>query len=246
MTKEDGKAMEHKDQNQHVCLVCGYNMVGYLPDCCPFCGASCSQFITATECSNRFKVIATPVNDTVTRLSSVPPLGLEHAAYRIKTDTRVVWIDCPSTFDPTLETPHTITFTHHHFLGASNLYKESRVSRLSIHRQDSTFDLCRGYSFDKLFEDDHEISGIQAYHIAGHTPGFTCYIYEETLFICDYVFYDTETMIYNPYGLRNKTEDGGRKLMEIIRKKQLTKVCGYNYVADFADWIEQFNKLLLK
>jgi len=219
-------------------------MVGHYPNACPFCGASREQFITATECLNRFRVIATPVNDAVVRLNSDPALGLEHAAYRIDTDTCIVWIDCPSTFDPTLETPHTITFTHHHFLGASNLYQGPFASRLRIHQLDSEFDLCRGYSFDQLFENDHEISGIQAYSIDGHTPGFTCYIYGETLFVCDYVFYGIDKMKYNPFGPDNKTKEGGRKLMKIIRNNHIVSVCGYNYVVDFSDWIEKFNTLL--
>ena len=234
--------MEYKDQ--YVCLVCGYNMVGDYPETCPFCGASRNNFITATECSKRFKVIATPVNERVVRLHSVPPLGFEHAAYKIDTGTNIVWIDCPSTFDTTLKPADIITFTHHHFLGASTLYQEAFASRLRIHQYDSAFDLCRGYSFDQLFEDDHEINAIQAYHIDGHTPGFTCYLYGQTLFVCDYVFYDTQRMTYNPFGPRNKTEEGGRKIKQLVEDKEIIKVCGYNYIADFPDWLKEFNKLL--
>ena len=68
---------------QYVCLTCGYNMVGYHPDFCPFCGAAQKKFITADDCSSRFDVVATPVTTEVTKLNSVPPLGLEHSAYQI-------------------------------------------------------------------------------------------------------------------------------------------------------------------
>lgn len=234
--------MENK--HQYVCLVCGYNMVGYCPDACPFCGASRGKFITATECSNRFKVMATPVSDTISCLKSVPALGLEHAAYRIDTGTDIVWIDCPSTFDSTLDAADIITFTHHHFLGASHLYQKFFKNRLRIHQADSAFDLCHGYTFDQLFADDHEINGIQAYHIDGHTPGFTCYIYEDTLFACDYVFCDAGPMKYNPFGPSNKTKGSGEKLKEIIRGRQISTVCGYNYILNFPNWLKAFDELL--
>ena len=38
----DGKLKKE----QYVCLVCGFNMVGYYPDKCPFCGVSKEEFIT--------------------------------------------------------------------------------------------------------------------------------------------------------------------------------------------------------
>jgi hypothetical protein len=43
------------------------------------------HFSTAEEYSARYKVVATPVDDKVSRLNSHPALGLEHAAYRIET-----------------------------------------------------------------------------------------------------------------------------------------------------------------
>ncbi|MCX9011866.1 MAG: hypothetical protein OIN66_12175 [Candidatus Methanoperedens sp.] len=46
---------------QYVCTVCGYNMAGYLPDNCPFCGATKDRFITSQECSARYGVVETPV-----------------------------------------------------------------------------------------------------------------------------------------------------------------------------------------
>jgi hypothetical protein len=79
--------MEKAYENGTMCLYqCGFNMVGYHPDFCPFCAASKEKLITSEECSARHKVIGTPVSGKITRLNSVPALGLEHAAYRIETD----------------------------------------------------------------------------------------------------------------------------------------------------------------
>ncbi len=119
--RQTAKKMKNE---QYVCLVCGFNMVGYYPDECPFCGAARENFITSEECSARYKVISARVNDKVTRLNSQPALGIEHAAYRIETGEGSCWRDCPSSFDASLKPADTIIFTHHHFLGASNLYRD--------------------------------------------------------------------------------------------------------------------------
>jgi len=109
-------------REQYVCLVCGFNMVSFHPDRCPFCGAASKHFMTAEECSARYKGVATPVSEKVARLNSHPPLGLKHADYRIETGHGPCWIDSPSSFDPPIKRAETIFFTRHHFLGASNLY----------------------------------------------------------------------------------------------------------------------------
>jgi len=135
-------------REQYVCLVCGFNMIGFYPNRCPFCGAAKKHFITAEECSARYKVVATPVSQKVTRLNSHPPLGLEHAAFRIETNGCACWIDCPSSFDSSLKRAETILFTHHHFLGASNLYREHFAAKIQIHRDDSVHEICRPFTFD--------------------------------------------------------------------------------------------------
>src|SRR5690349_469291 len=111
-------------REQYVCLVCGFNLIGFQPDACPFCSAAKEHFINAEECSARYKVVATPVDEKVTRLNTYPSLGIEHSAYRIETGRDACWIDSPSFFDASLQRAGTIFFTHHHFLGASNLYRE--------------------------------------------------------------------------------------------------------------------------
>ncbi len=185
-----------------------------------------------------------PVTGNVFRLNSYPKLGLEHAAYRILTDKKTYWIDCPSCFDRSLPPMDTIMFTHFHFLGASNQYREHFSSSVRIHDADSRFKLCKGFPFDKTFPANFRESGIEAYHIDGHTPGFTCYFFEDVFFICDYVFYGSREMTFNPFGPGSRTAEGGFRIRELLRGRGINKVCGVDYVADFKEWLKEFDKLL--
>lgn len=232
---------------QYVCTVCGYNMVGYLPSNCPFCGATNDHFITSEECQARYKVVETPVTRNVSRLNSYPALGLEHAAYRINTEEWTYWIDCPSCFDSAQARMDTIMFTHFHFLGASNQYREHFSSMVRIHHGDSGFRLCRGFTFDKTFKANFNEAGIEAYHIDGHTPGFTCYFFKDAFFLCDYVFYGYghKDMRFNPFGPGPETVKGGYRIMELLEGREINKVCGVNYVMDFNEWFKGFEKLLV-
>ena len=232
---------------QYVCKVCGFNIIGYHPDRCPFCGATSENFITTEDCSKKYDVVSYKVNNKVKRLNSVPSLGLEHAAYSIKIDNSIIWIDCPSTFKADLDRMNKIIFTHHHFLGASNLYREYYTAFVWIHVKDSEHFIARKHPFDKRFEDNFNIDGIEAFHIDGHTPGFTFYIFEDVLFVCDYLIpRNSNNFIFNPYGPSKNTLDGAIKLKEIIENRNLNKVCGYNYVVDFTYWKEKFDLLCSK
>ncbi len=228
--------IKEKQRNQYVCTVCGFNMVGYHPNYCPFCGAHQRNFLTSEECSAKYKVKGTPVNDKVTSLRSAPSLGLEHSAYRIETNGRAYWIDCPSCFDGRLEPVESLMFTHHHFLGASNLYRDLFPARVKIHELDSIHQISKAFSFDELFTENFSINGIEAFHIAGHTPGFTFYIFEDALFVCDYVFLKGDHARLNPFGPPVDTKQGFNSIMEIIKDTEIRTVCGYNYVADFEFW----------
>ena len=231
-------------KDQYVCKRCGYNIIGYYPEFCPFCGASNDNFITAEECSQNYRIVSLKVNDNVYRLNSFPNLGLEHAAYCIKIDGKYIWIDCPSTFSKNLEPMDKILFTHHHFLGASNLYREYYTAFVWIHKEDSTNFLALRHSFDKKFKEDFKLLEIEAFHINGHTQGFTFYIYEGVLFICDYVVLNDNQFILNPYGSQRLTIEGARKLKDLIEKRDIETVCGVNYVMKFDKWYSEFTKLL--
>jgi len=234
----------HLLKEQYVCTVCGYNMIGYFPEHCPFCGAGRENFLTTQEISRNYRVVGTEVSDTVTMLRSQPPLGFEHAAYRIDGGGRIYWIDCPSTFDDSIGPVDEIIYTHHHFLGAGNLYRKHLGAALAIHWKDSSHDLCRGYEFDRLLDSDlSKKKIIRAVHLDGHTPGFLVYFYNDMLFLCDYVFYNGESAKFNPYGPPKLTRLGGEKLKRLLKKHQFRLVCGFDYVAEFGTWHEKFVEL---
>lgn len=226
---------------QHVCQACGFNMIGFHPERCPFCGAARNRFVTAEECSASFKVVGTAVHDKVTRLNSQPPLGLEHSAYRIDTGSGSCWIDSPSSFDRSLGRADAILFTHHHFLGASNLYRGLFSAETHIHREDSLHEISRPFTFDVTFEKNFVKNGIEAFHIGGHTPGFTFYIFEDVLFICDYVFFVDGGMKYNPFGPADRTIAGGDRIRGHLEGRKLSTVCGYNYTVGYEDWRRRFD-----
>jgi hypothetical protein len=230
---------------QYVCTVCGFNMIGYHPARCPFCGASSDKFLTSEECSARHNVESTKVTEKVSRLNSVPPLGIEHAAYRLETEGKTYWIDCPSSFDRRLKPAEVDLFTHHHFLGASNQYRELWGMQVKIHERDAEHKICRYFTFDATFRENFaSVDGIEAFHIGGHTPGFTMYFFRDCLFICDYVLFREGQMIFNPFGPAGDTLAGGQQILEILegREEMPAWVCGVNYVQDFAPWWQEFSR----
>jgi hypothetical protein len=234
-----------EDMRQWVCLQCGYNMIGEMPDVCPFCGAHHDRFLAWDEAEKNYRVTPRIVNDFVSQLLSVPKLGLEHAAYRVETEAGAVWIDSPSAFNRDLAPVKAILFTHHHFMGASNQYRYLWDSEVWLHELDAKHRLAALFDIDRRFTDDFAAYGIEAYHIGGHTPGFTFYIYRDVLFICDYVFLTDAGMRFNPYGPEQETLKQARRLYEIVNGKSLKTVCGYNYVAHFADWLPGLERLIL-
>lgn len=229
---------------QWVCLQCGYNMIGEMPDVCPFCGARHDRFMSWNETEKTFRVTPDSVNSYVTQLLSVPKLGLEHAAYRIETQSGAVWIDSPSAFNRELAPVADILFTHHHFLGASNLYRRIWHSEVWLHEFDAKHHLVESFDIDHRFTDDYTSHGIEAHHVGGHTPGFTFYIYRDVLFICDYVFLETGKMCFNPYGPEQETRDHAKRILAIVVDRPLNTVCGYNYVVPFAEWMALFKRLV--
>lgn len=231
-------------QKQFVCKKCGYNMIGQYFQFCPFCGSSNENFITAEECSHDYNVVSSRITDKVFRLYSHPSLGLEHFAYSIQIDNKRIWIDCPSTFSKDLEPMDKILFTHHHFLGASNLYRGYYTAFIWIHKSDAEHLISSKHSFDKKFTQDFNLSGIEAFHIGGHTQGFTLYIFENILFICDYLIPLEQSFILNPYGSLQNTMEGAKRINKIVEKRELEIVCGFNYVSDFHIWKNHLEKLL--
>lgn len=231
-------------KEQYVCLVCGFNMVGFHPPNCPFCNASSDHYITSELCSTKFKVTETRVNDKVTCLRSEPGLGLEHSAYRVEAGEASFWIDSPSSFNSVLKPVGDIFFTHHHFLGASNLYQETFGAKIHIHQADSLHKIVEPFTFDETFSSGFTRGGIEAFHIGGHTPGFTFYTFEGVLFICDYVFIKNGPARLNPFGPEEDTEDGARLLRMLVEGRGLETVCGMNYFMGFDEWVEVLDEVL--
>ena len=233
------------NERQRVCTVCGYNMVGEMPDVCPFCGARHDTFVTWNEAEQTYRVTPSKVNDYVTQLISVPRLGIEHAAYRIETDDgAAVWIDCPSAFNRDLEPVEAIYFTHKDFMGASNQYRQLWGAKVYLHINDSEHPLVQQFPVDNKIYGDFSEHGIEAFYIGGHTPGFMIYIYRKVLFICDYVFPPGSNMRFNPFGAKDKTRKRASRILDIVSEKSLETVCGYNFVTDFDSWYKDFKHLL--
>jgi len=229
---------------QWVCIPCGYNMIGEMPEICPFCGARHERFVTWDVAETTYRVTAKPVTDHVTQLRSVPRLGIEHAAYRIESGNKAVWIDCPSAFNRDLEPVSDIYFTHKDFLGASNQYRVLWGARVHLHEAETTHPLATAFPVDDAFTGDFTENGIEAFHIGGHTPGWTAYLFEDVLFACDYAFPPGEKMRLNPFGDPAAAKANGDRLLAIIEDRKPAIVAGYNYVADAAEWRRDFEGAL--
>ena len=229
---------------QWVCPVCGYNMIGEMPDICPFCGAHHNTFVTWDEAEQTYRVTPHRVNDYVTQLISAPRLGLEHAAYRIETEDGAVWIDCPSAFNRDLQPVEAIYFTHKDFMGASNQYRQLWNAKVYLHVNDAEHPLAVQFPVDKKTDGDFTEHGVEAFHIGGHTPCFTIYIYRKVLFICDYAFPPGPSMQFNPFGPKNETRKRASRILDIVSERSLEVVCGYNFITEFDSWLENFKRLV--
>ncbi len=233
-------------EKQWVCVVCGYNMIGEMPDVCPFCGAHHDKFVTWQEAEQTYRVTPTRVNERITQLVSVPRLGIEHAAYRIETGGAPIWIDCPSAFNRDLEPVSAIFFTHKDFMGACNQYRALWGAKIGIHARDAENPLAKQFPVDDAFTGGFEIDGVEAIHVGGHTPGFTMYVFGEVLFVCDFAFPPGPTMQLNPHSDMAAIRASAWNVQALIdsRAGSLTTVCGYNYVVDLDDWRCDFDRLL--
>ena len=231
-------------RQQYVCKKCGFNMVGHHPHTCPFCGAGREQFLTIDEAAARYHVEATPVTGRVARLNSDPPIGVEHAAYRIEAGDRRYWIDCPSTFDRHVEPMDVIAFTHKDFLGSSNLYRDRFGAEVWLHARDAEHPLAERFTIDRVLDGDFADGGLQAWHLGGHTPGYMAYLFEDVLFACDMVFDRGDHLVHNPFGPADRAAQGARTLQHRLEGRAVAKVCGWNYTADYADWKPRLDRLV--
>jgi hypothetical protein len=233
---------------QYVCLVCGYNMIGECPDACPFCGARRAQIITQEECAQQFRVHATPVTGRVIHLGSLPALGYEHASYLVKTPNRRFWIDCPCAFDETLDSVDVITFTHKDFMGASNLYRDRFGAQVWINELDAVHPLARPFPVDRNFSGYFSEDGLEAHHVGGHSPGFTVYMVDSVLFVCDLLYFRNNHLIFNPHGPKHATREASTTLVKLLRAegRAFSHVCDVNGATPYGEWEAAFTYLLGK
>lgn len=239
-----GKLPDTFSVKQWVCTTCGYNMIGDMPDVCPFCGARHDKFVSWEQVETAYRVTPSRVTEQVTQLLSQPRLGLEHAAYRVETASGALWIDCPSAFNRTLEPVTDIYFTHKDFLGASNQYRALWNARVHLHEADAAHPLVAAFPVDDRFTGDFAENGIEAFHIGGHSPGWTAYLFEDVLFACDYAFPPGSKMRLNPFGPQDTIRKRGARLLELVAERKPSVVCGYNYIIDGTGWRRDFERAL--
>ena len=79
------------------------------------------------------------------------------------------------------------------------------------------------------------------YH-PSHCP---LYFFGKCLFLCDYVFLENGHMRYNPFGPAGDTVAGGNHIRDILQGRDLTWVCGVNYVVPYGEWLEKFQQMPL-
>ena len=60
---------------QWVCEVCGYNMIGEMPDICPFCGARHDKFVTWEEAERTYRVTRQPLRNHAGVVTHVLTIG---------------------------------------------------------------------------------------------------------------------------------------------------------------------------
>lgn len=230
---------------QTVCTACSYNMIGEPPSACPFCGASEESFLSDRACADRHEVTAFPVNESVTRLNSVPSLGIEHASYLVNTGSTTVMIDCPSAFNPDISPAEIIAFTHKDFLGASNQYRAAFGAEVWIHEEDAKHPLAQPFPFDRRFSGDFEDHGLTARFVGGHSAGFTVFLAQRTLFPCDLVFDLGARTRFNVFGAGTRaTREAAAGLCDWLAGRTIETVCAWNYVTDYAGWKSRLDALV--
>ncbi len=225
-----------------VCTGCGYNAVDNIPVRCPFCYADSDKFLKSEQTPHLYNISMVKVTDSVSQLITQPGIGTR--AYRLETTDGPVWIDCPSVFDNKLEPVDAILYSHGDFMGASDLYRDYWAAETYLHEADCSHPLAVDHQVDHAFRGDFKRGSLEAWHLAGHTPGFTAYIDDDALFICDYIFGFGPDMKLNVFGNPDEIRAGILRLLDVIGERQLSVVCGYNYVTNYPQWRQHLLNLL--
>ena len=110
-------------------------------------------------------------------------------------------------------------------MGASKQYRELWGSEVHLHGLDVRHPLARNHPVDIAFQGDFKRGSLEAYHIAVHTPGFTMYIQNEVLLICDYAFPPGPEMRLNQAKGDGTIHESGQRVLEFTDSVELKKVC---------------------
>ncbi|UDQ97508.1 MBL fold metallo-hydrolase [Lentisphaerota bacterium WC36G] len=235
--------------NQYVCKVCGYNIIGSIPHKCPFCGCNRSHFITATECSDLYCLTEKRISKKILMLKTKPKLGLSHAAYAVETLNGEVWVDCPACFENNTRMPKAICFTHHHFMGACNLYQRESCCEVYIQEEELQFSIAKPF----LPTITHVMTGnfwayceLQALRIAGHTPGFTVFFLDDVCFCCDIVLLDNKKgdSLNTFSSSKEEVVEAVKHLIFECDNRGVNLICAYNSTFDYHEWRERTQRLL--
>lgn len=223
-----------------VCGGCGFNPPQQIPPHCLLCGTPRERFVSDDIIDARSALKETRVNNKVTRLKAE---GLGVSVYRIETLRGTAWIDCLPVFNPDIAAVDAILFTHRDFMGASDRYHQHWGSSVYLHEAEHQHPLAAHHHVSQAFSSDFQYNEIEAFVLGGHTPGFTVYIHRDVLFVCDLVVGSENHMHFNPFGHTEKTLLGARRLKNLLRRRTIRTVCGFNYVTDFDTWMPYFKKL---
>ena len=198
--------------------------------------------MTAEEADQRYRVVPSRVTERVQRLIADPELGI--VCYRVESDQGPVWIDCPAAFDRDLDPVEAILFTHRDFMGACNQYRELWEAGVYLNELDTGHRFARGHQVDHKVRGDFKRGSLEGYHLGGHSDGFTMYIHEDVLFVCDYVLLEDSGMRLIPFGDVKAIREGASRILDLTGGRDLETVCGYNYVTEFSSWREALSRLL--
>ena len=163
-------------------------------------------------------------------------------AYRLHTRQGAIWIDCPSQFESGLTPVDAIFFSQRDFTGAAADYHRHWGSRLYMNRHDASYH--KELPFEETPRGNFSLGELQAFHIGGHTPGFTVYRFHKLLFVCDLLFSLDTSFTLNSLGRRDAMHAAARRLLRQIRHQDIQLVCGYNYAIDFKHWQNALTRCL--
>ena len=113
-----------------------------------------------------------------------------------------------------------------------------------LNELDTGHRFARGHFVDHKMRGDFNRGSLEGYHLGGHSDGFTMYICNDVLFVCDYVLVEGTDMKLTPFGDKKAIREGACRILELTAGRDLQTVCGYNFVTEFLPWREALSRLV--